>query len=189
MSDETTSDDLMDALVEVRWDGKHSSAEEVVTLAISDTRGNIDALVDRIEARGTWAIWHRPDPKSAAEAWADLFSDAPEFDEAPRQAPPRPAADPEPEIVPAPPAPPTEDSLRALYAIKVLSPEEPVVSVLLDRLVAGLTEATTWGDLDDLTHELRREMGIAGVGNEAPGAWGASQLSAGIRGFAIREAP
>ena len=188
---DVTSHEPIDVLIEVRWEGKHSSSEEISTIAVRDTAPNIDALVERIEFRGVWAEAHVSDPKSAPEAWSELFESAPPFDEAPR---PKPALVSEVIVEPTgeegpPPSPPTEMSVRALYFSTVVSAESPVLRRLRDRLVAGLTSETTWVDLDQRLLDLRREMDLDGPGNRTPEASGASQLSRGIHALATREGP
>ena len=87
MSNPNVSTELIDRLVEVRFDGKHGSAEATTTMLVRDTEANIDSLVKRISARDIWALDYLATPASAASAWREMFDDDedPSFEDAPEQ--------------------------------------------------------------------------------------------------------
>jgi hypothetical protein len=182
------SGDLERTMIEIRFDGKHSTVDESSSTLVMDTRANIEALLDRIRARGIWAdSWIAdPEPVTAVALWDELFGDEIAFEDAPRE-----RIDQRPTRLKSwtsPIQPPTADSVRQTYLLNVLTPDEPVVSALVDTLIQEIAPDATWSDLDNRVQELREERGLAGENDRAPGAWGASQLQSGLRDLAIREA-
>ena len=87
MTEVVDTDELVELMVEVRSEGEHGPASSSSTYRVLDTQANIDLLVARIEASGTWAVSMRSETKSAADTWAEIHQwddDAYDFDEAPR---------------------------------------------------------------------------------------------------------